>query len=108
MSGKRPAIAPAANIRFADWEKGNSEKGELPNASVDCFLDADVFLPFSHSPFSFSFFMAAHHCVNTIAASGIPSRNPRCGTSRLVTALPQRQVFATSGIVYECEMCVST
>ena len=46
--------------------------------------------------------IAAHHCVNTMTASGMPNRNPRCGTSRLVTALPQRQPSATFGkIVYE-------
>src|SRR5687768_12556003 len=52
-------------------------------------------LPFSPSP------AAAHHCVKTITARGIPSRKPRCGTSNEVTALPQRRLV--SGIiVYEC------
>src|SRR5260221_14404 len=75
--------------------------------------------PSSFLPFTFLLFTCSapssllrsevHHCVNTIAASGMPSRNPRCGTSRLVTELPQRQPCATSGrIVYECERCRST
>ncbi len=36
----------------------------------------------------------SHHCVNTITASGNPSRNPRCGTSKVETAFPQRQVVS--------------
>src|SRR5947209_16258788 len=70
------------------------------------FGEPFVWLPFVLCPLLFATFIAAHHCVNTITANGIPSRNPRCGTSRLVTELPQRQPFSTSGrIVYECGMC---
>src|SRR4051812_46550796 len=47
--------------------------------------------------------IASHHWVKTITANGIPSRNPLCGTSKLVTAFPHRHPWVTSGrIVYEC------
>src|SRR5215470_19315823 len=41
--------------------------------------------------------VAIHHCVKAITASGSPIRNPRCGTSKVETALPQRHVV--SGII---------
>ena len=50
-------------------------------------FSAFAFLPFTSS-LSLS---AVHHSVNTITASGMPSRNPLWVTSKLVTALPQRQ-----------------
>ena len=86
---------PAAIIRRA---------GQPPSANCDRF-SFDV-CPLLFGLCSLPAFMASHQSVITITASGMPSRNPRCGTSKLVTALPQRQPFSTSGrIVYEWAMC---
>src|SRR5258707_15870425 len=102
-------------MRFAgDKRKKEEGKREEP-ASVDLAISLSLAAAPSFFPrasfFPFTFLLlpsaslrdAAHHCVSTITANGIPSRNPRCGTSRLVTAFPQRQPSAASGrIVYEC------
>src|SRR6267154_183079 len=91
-SGKRPATTPAASIR-RDEGKSNKSKvnreelqtveSALPlglAASPDRFSRRSSFLPFTFLLFtSSSPCDALHHCVSTIAASGMPSRNPRCG-----------------------------
>src|SRR5687767_9445424 len=98
-------MTPAASIRLAE---GKRKKLSVPPAvagGLARFFDP----PATAGGTDFSPRSDVHHSVNTITANGMPSRNPRCVTSRLVIELPQRHAFSISGrIVYECGRCLST